>query len=194
MNRKHLVDGLSIEALHAGDADRTTAHFVRLSPEDRALRFNSAFVDDAQIARYVGQMRFGEDLILGLVDAKGNIVGVAHGCIFDAGGECRIEAAFSIDATYRGRGFGTALMRSLKSAAPQRSASAIVGLCAVRNLPMRRIFERAGMTLSREEDELEARLALEPCTAAAEGPVLSGRSGKRLSPRDGQAEVAAGLA
>ena len=47
----------------------------RLSPEDRALRFNSALVDDAQIARYVGQMRFGEDLVLGLVDAEGSIVG-----------------------------------------------------------------------------------------------------------------------
>jgi RimJ/RimL family protein N-acetyltransferase len=193
MNRKPLVDGLSIEALHAGDAYRTTAHFVRLSPEDRALRFNSALVDDAQIARYVGQMRFGEDLILGLVDAEGSIVGVAHGCVFDAGGERRIEAAFSIDAAYRGRGFGTALMRSLKSAAPQRSASAIVGLCAARNLPMRRIFERAGMTLSREEDELVARLTLEPCTTLA-GPVLSGRSGKRIPPRDGQPAVASGLA
>ena len=162
---------------------RIAAHFAGLSPEDRALRFNSALVDDAQIARYVGQLRFVEDLILGLVDAESNIVGLAHGCVFDVGEERRIEAAFSVDVAYRGRGFGYALMRALQAAAPQRRAAAIVGLCAARNLPMRRIFERAGMALVREEDELLARLTLEGGTAAV-GTVLSGRSGKRVPLHD----------
>jgi RimJ/RimL family protein N-acetyltransferase len=180
MNRKHLSDGLAIKALHAGDAPRLLAHFARLSADDRALRFNSALIDNVQLARYVGQMRFEDDLILGLVDATGNVVGVAHGCVFDAAGERRIEAAFSIDAEYRGRGFGGTLMRSLQAAAPQRGAAAIVGLCATRNIPMRRIFERAGMELTREEDDLQARLALKVSDTAAVGAVLSGRSGKRI--------------
>jgi GNAT superfamily N-acetyltransferase len=181
MNRDHETDGLSIEALQANDASRIAAHFARLSTGDRALRFNSPLVDDAQLSRYVGQMRFGEDMILGLVDAAGRVVGVAHGCVFATRGELRIEAAFSIDAAYRGRGFGSALMRSLQAAASRRGAAAIVGLCAGRNWPMRRIFEHAGMALSREDDEVHAHLQLEPRPAAADGAVLSGRSGKRAS-------------
>ena len=78
MSNDQDADALSIEVMQAGDAPRITAHLMRLSADDRALRFNSALTDEAQIARYVGQMRFGEDLILGLVDAAGRVVGVAH--------------------------------------------------------------------------------------------------------------------
>jgi RimJ/RimL family protein N-acetyltransferase len=191
MNRNQLVDGLSIHALHAGDATRIAQHFARLSPDDRALRFNSPLIDDEQLRRYVGQMRFGEDVVLGLVDAQGGIVGIAHGCVFAARGERCIEAAFSIDAAYRGRGFGWALMQALQATAPRQRVSAIVGLCAARNQPMRRIFERAGMMLTREEDEFQARLTLAARNSAVEGSVLSGRSGNRASRRDTEAPVAA---
>ena len=167
MNRPPETDGLSIQAVHARDALRVAAHFMRLSPEDRGLRFNASLADDAQMARYVGQIRFGEDIVLGLVDATGRVVGVAHGCVFEAGGERRVEAAFSVDRALRGRGLGTTLMRSLQAAASQRGAAVIVGLCAARNRPMRQIFERAGMTLRRDEDEVHARLVLEPRAAAA---------------------------
>ncbi|HET9205004.1 MAG TPA: GNAT family N-acetyltransferase [Burkholderiaceae bacterium] len=160
MSHDHPADALSIEMMQAGDAPRITAHLTRLSADDRALRFNSALTDEAQIARYVGQMRFGEDLILGLVDASGRVVGIAHGCAFKAGAEHRIEAAFSIDIGYRGRGFGIALMRSLQAAASAQGVASIVGLCAARNRPMRRIFERAGMALTRDGDEIQACIAL----------------------------------
>jgi GNAT superfamily N-acetyltransferase len=177
MSSNDLAAGLSIEALDAGDAPRIAEHFARLSPDDRALRFNSALVDDAQLKHYVWQMRFGEDIVLGLVADGLSVVGVAHGGVFDASGERRIEAAFSVDAAYRGRGCGRALMNALQAAARER-ASAIVGLCAVRNLPMRRIFERAGMTLTREDNEFEARLSLGACTPLTDDAVLCGRSGK----------------
>ena len=163
MNRRLETDGLLIQALHACDVPRVAAHFTRLSSEDRGLRFNASLADDAQIARYVGQIRFGEDIVLGLVDATGRVVGVAHGCVFEAGGERRVEAAFSVDHAWRELGLGTTLMRSLQAAALQRGAAAIIGLCAARNRPMRQIFERAGMTLTREDDEVHGRLALKPC-------------------------------
>jgi RimJ/RimL family protein N-acetyltransferase len=178
MRHDHDADALSIEAMHAADAPRITAHLARLSADDRALRFNSGLTDDAQIARYVGQMRFGEDLILGLVDADGVVVGLAHGCAFEAGAERRIEAAFSIDVGYRGRGLGTALMRSLQAAASLDRVASVVGVCAARNRPMRRIFERAGMALEREDDEIRACLALDAAASAPDGNVRSGRSGK----------------
>ena len=178
MSHDHDADALSIEAMQAADAPRITAHLARLSADDRALRFNSGLTDEAQIAHYVGQMRFGEDLILGLVDATGLVVGLAHGCAFRAGAEQRIEAAFSIDIGYRGRGLGTSLMRSLQAAASLHGVASVVGVCAARNRPMRRIFERAGMTLEREDDEIRACLALAAGPSAPDGNVRSGRSGK----------------
>lgn len=194
MSHDHDADALSIEVMQAGDAPRIAAHLTRLSADDRALRFNSALTDEAQIARYVGQMRFGEDLILGLVDATGRVVGVAHGCAFKAGTEQRIEAAFSIDIGYRGRGFGIALMRSLQAAASLRGVASIVGLCAARNRPMRRIFERAGMTLEREDDEIRACLALQAGPSDPDGNVRSGRSGKRAATPIDSLPAVAGLA
>ena len=192
MNRQLQADGLSIQALHACDAPRVVAHLTRLSPEDRGLRFNASLADDAQIARYVGQIRFGEDIVLGLVDATGRVVGVAHGCVFEAGGERRVEAAFSVDGALRGLGLATTLMRSLQAAASRHGVVVIVGFCAARNRPMRRVFERAGMTLTREEDEVHARLALEPGVSALHGSVRSGRSGKQVSARNATPSVTAG--
>ena len=194
MSNDQDADALSIEAMQAGDAPRITAHLMRLSADDRALRFNSALTDEAQIARYVGQMRFGEDLILGLVDAAGRVVGVAHGCAFKAGAEQRIEAAFSIDLGFRGRGFGIALMRSLQAAASAHGVASIVGLCAARNRPMRRVFERAGMTLEREDDEIRACLALKAGPADPDGSLSSGRSGKRAATPIDSLPASAGVA
>jgi RimJ/RimL family protein N-acetyltransferase len=67
-----------------------------------------------------------------------------------------IEAAFSVDAEWRGHGFATRLMACVQACAAASGGATVVGQCAVRNLRMRRVFEHAGMTVTREEDELLA--------------------------------------
>jgi GNAT superfamily N-acetyltransferase len=173
------MDSVAIVALQAADAGRIAAHLLRLSPEDRSLRFAAGLVTDQTICAYVRHLRFGHDAVFGLVDAAGAVAGLAHGCLFEDQGRPQIEAAFSVDAALRGLGFGARLMATLGDFAARRGA-ALVGLCHVRNLPMRRIFERAGMTLTREDDEMHAR-----CDAAPRTPVLSGRSGKLHTVRAG---------
>jgi len=166
----------AIQALDAFDAPRIAAHLLRLAPEDRSARFAAGLVTDTTICRYVGSMRFGHDALFGLVDANAQVVGLAHGCVFEVQGRSRIEAAFSVDDGLRGLGLGTRLMRALDAFASVRDMAAVVGLCASRNLAMRRIFERAGMQLTRADDEVHAMRCLQPLTG--HGPVLSGRSGK----------------
>lgn len=160
------MDPLAIVALQTADADRIAAHLLRLSPDDRSLRFAAGLVTDQTVCAYVGRMRFGSDAVFGLIDAGGAVVGLAHGCLYEDRGKPQIEAAFSIDAPLRGQGFGTRLMALLADFAARRGA-ALVGMCHVRNLPMRRIFERGGLTLTREDDELHARCDAAPHTAAA---------------------------
>lgn len=154
--------------LHPCDAGRITAHLLRLSPEDRSLRFAAGVVTDETVRAYVGRIRFGHDLVLGLVSQCGQVFGLAHGCVFDHRGQLHIEAAFSVDAAWRGLGLGKALMDAVQVRASERAGgrTALVGSCATRNWPMRRIFEGAGLTLQREDDELHAHGWVRPRAAA----------------------------
>jgi GNAT superfamily N-acetyltransferase len=164
---------LAIVSLQAADAPRILAHLLRLSPEDRSLRFAAALVTDDTIARYVLNIRYGDDAVIGLVDPRGDLVGLAHGCVFQAHGRTQMEAAFSIDEACRGQGFGHRLMAMLHAHAARHGGATLVGICHARNLPMRRVFQHAGLALTREDDELHAR-----GDVAAEALQLSGRSGK----------------
>ena len=93
------------------------------------MRFAAGVVTDETIRAYVQRIRFGHDVVLGLVSQRGQVYGFAHGCIFEQRGRLHVEVAFSVDAAWRG---------------------------AARNWPMRRLFEGAGLALRREDDEVHA--------------------------------------
>jgi hypothetical protein len=60
-------------------------------------------------------------------------------------------------------------MEALQQRASERASErvALVGMCAPRNWPMRRIFEGAGLALHREDDEMHARGWVLPRQAAS---------------------------
>jgi GNAT superfamily N-acetyltransferase len=154
--------------LGAVDAPRVLAHFKRLSPEDRTHRFWGAHVPDATLERYVQGLRFDADIVLGAQVGE-SLIGVAHGCIYAAHGEATVEAAFSVDEPRRGCGVGRALMRSMIEHAGLAQVRSVVGLCSLRNLRMRRVFEGAGLALTRLEDEWHAHGRLGAVTVAGAG-------------------------
>ena len=146
----------TIVALQAKNLAQVEAHLLRLAPSDRSLRFSAGLVTDETIRRYVAGIRFDRDAVLGLIDASGSIVGVAHGCMYSVAGHVHVETAFSIDAAWRHQGHGARLMRAVASFASGEGARTLIAICNARNLPMRRICERAGMEITREEDEIHA--------------------------------------
>ena len=164
---------LTLTALRATDADSVAAHLLRLSPQDRSLRFAAGVVVDESIHRYVAGIRFGSDAVFGAKTADGVLVGVAHGCVYVARGEVHLEVAFSVDSAWRRRGLGACLMNALESFAVCSGARRLVGICVARNLPMRCLFERAGMTLGREDDEMHAFRDLAPAPEANESYLLA---------------------
>ncbi len=105
-----------------------------------------------------------DDFVLGLRHDD-LLIGVAHGARYTERERPALEAAFSIDEPWRGHGLGTLLMRGVIAAAAQAGVHEVVGMCVVRNVRMRRIFEGAAMALTREEDEWHARRRLDgrPC-------------------------------
>jgi len=155
----------AIVALSPSDRTRVEAHLLRLSPEDRSLRFAAGVVTDETVRRYAASMDFQRDMVLGVVSKRAWVIGLAHGCVFEHAGRLHVEAAFSVDSQWRGHGLGRRLMDAVLTRSAAIGGAMVVGQCALRNLPMRRIFERAEMTLTRNEDELDARrcvAALEP--------------------------------
>lgn len=159
----------TITDLKACDKQRIQAHLLRLSSEDRSLRFSAGLVTDDAIRAYVDRIRFDHDVVLGLLGQCGRLFGLAHGCVYTWQGQPQIEAAFSVDIEWRGHGLGQALMQTMKCRASDQATQqvAMLGTCAVRNWPMRRIFETAGLTLRREDDEMHARGWITPLTDAA---------------------------
>jgi len=144
-----------VTVLGQADTARIEAHLLRLTPRDRSLRFTAGLVTDETIRGYVHGIRFDGDAVLAVVDGD-RVVGLAHGCVYSALGELRIEASFSVDEARRNQGLGSSLMAAVDGFAHERGARILLGMCLARNLAMRRIFERHGMTLTREDDEIHA--------------------------------------
>lgn len=162
-----LASELTVKAAKVSDLSRIQDHLLRLSADDRSRRFSAGVVADDTIRAYVSRMRVGHDLVFCLLDREHSVVGLAHGCAYQARGSAHVEVAFSVDAAWRGRGWGTRLMQAVQEQARSAGVQHVLGLCSVRNLPMRRIFERADMQLTREEDEMHAHRELPGLALAA---------------------------
>ncbi len=153
---------LTTITLTAHDRPRIEDHLLRLSPDDRSLRFAAGLVTDETVRSYASRIRFGHDIVLGLEGERGTLLGLAHGCVYEVRGALHVEAAFSVDEPWRGRRLASGLMDAVRTQAQAIGAACVVGMCAVRNLPMRRVFAGAGMTLTREDDEVHAHGRVSP--------------------------------
>lgn len=143
------------------DRPRVQAHLQHLACADRSLRFAAGLVTDDTISRYVDALNFEHDLLLGHVSLCGRVIALVHGAVFMLQGQRHVEAAFSVDAEWRGQGMGRQLMRAVLARTETTGGGTLVGRCSARNRPMRRLFEQAQCTLTREDDELAARRVLD---------------------------------
>ena len=158
---------MTARAVQHSDLTAVQDHLLRLSTEDRSLRFSAGVVKDDTVRAYVQRIRLGHDVVICLLDGDGTVVGLAHGCVYEVKGRLHVEAAFSVDAVWRGQGLGTRLMQAVQVQARAVGARRVLGMCAVRNLPMRRVFAGAGMHLVREDDEVHAHCELPSRAEAA---------------------------
>ena len=156
----NVASPLTARAVQPIDSGAVQDHLLRLSTEDRSLRFSAGVVKDDTVRGYVQRIRLGHDIVICLLDGDGTVVGLAHGCMYEVLGSLHVETAFSVDAAWRGQGLATRLMQAVQVRARAAGARRVLGMCAVRNLPMRRVFEGAGMQLVREDDELHAHCEL----------------------------------
>jgi pimeloyl-ACP methyl ester carboxylesterase/RimJ/RimL family protein N-acetyltransferase len=150
--------GVAIRRLGQPDREALHAHLAGLDAAARRLRFGGEF-DDPRLARYVAGIDFGRDVVLGLYDAAGRLVGI---------GEMRAapevpavrEIAFSVNESMRGRGLGGRLLAVAIEHARRERFTRLHALCAAGNVAMLYLLQRAGFAMKRSGLEVAVSLDL----------------------------------
>ena len=151
-----------IRPLAARHRDRILAHLLGLPAHDRYLRFGFA-ASDAQIARYVEQLDFERDELLGIFNRRLQLLAMAHlACVAPEPGQAEADAEFgvSVSANARGRGYGSRLFELAALHARNRGVQTLVIHALSENTAMLRIAHNAGAQVVREGSEAQARLRL----------------------------------
>ncbi|HMN92209.1 MAG TPA: GNAT family N-acetyltransferase [Hydrogenophaga sp.] len=137
-------------------------HLLALSPEDRYLRFGYAATDE-QVRRYVEQIRFERDELLGIFNRRLQLIAMAH-LAFSVDPRCLSCAEFgvSVSRSARGRGYGSRLFERAVVHARNEGVQMLFIHALSENTAMLRIARKAGAIIERDGAESEAHLRLPP--------------------------------
>lgn len=135
-------------------------HLLRLSPEDRRMRFGHPITDDG-VNTFADRLSAGSNRILAHHDSSLQLVGAAHLAI---DGRESVELAFSVDAACRGQGIGRDLLNRGLLWARNRSIRQVHVFFLAENKSMRWLAREAGMDIHVEAGECEASLVPPPAT------------------------------
>ncbi len=133
-------DGGAYRALWTFDHEAYLAHLLRLTPEDRRSRFQYP-ATDAQIEKHVAEFLGGGGHVIGwFVD--GELRGAAEVMIFPDGRTA--EAAFEVEADWRGRGVGAELVARSLLWARNRGVATLLIHTTRRNTAMLKAAKQSG--------------------------------------------------
>lgn len=153
-----------IRPIRPEDAALLADFFAGQSRESRQSRFMSSNAQvPPQLLSRLSRIDYGRDFGLIVHDAANRPLATAN-YISDAGGKS-CEFGISIADELQGRGIGTVLMQALIAHARGQGMAAIRADILADNLPMRKLAEKLGFTLSPHPDDagmVEARLELPP--------------------------------
>lgn len=155
MGKASAVAVQRLSALHRPEIER---HLVRLSAEDRRLRFGRHVRDDS-IRDYVAGIDFTRDRVFGIHAPDLELAGVAHLALVPA--EQVAELGLSVDASCRGRGYGSALLQRAVMHAANLGYRVLFMHCLAENDIMMHLAIKAGLKVVVESGEANARLALD---------------------------------
>lgn len=152
------------------DRDRAAvkAHLLRLSTEDRRLRFFTTLSDEA-VKRYVDErLDFNRGRIFGVLNPEGRLVGVAQASeVVEKDGHISCEAAFSIDREERSHGLARRLMQAIITHCRERGVSRLCMSCLRNNERMKALALSFGLKMRIDFDEVYAELGVTDVTGPA---------------------------
>jgi GNAT superfamily N-acetyltransferase len=149
---------------------RITDHLLKLTPDDRYLRFGYP-ASDEQIRKYADGLDFERDEVLGIFNRKLQLVAMAHLAYQPApqrpGQPPMAEFGVSVLGRNRGRGFGARLFERAALHARNRGIDTMFIHALSENTAMLRIARNAGATVERDGPDSEAWLRLPPDTVSS---------------------------
>ncbi|MBO6948633.1 MAG: GNAT family N-acetyltransferase [Rhodospirillales bacterium] len=123
--------------LWPSEVNRVEEHLLRLTPEDRQMRFCGG-VSDGRIREYCTEINWTTTTMLGcFVDGK--LRGVACVVVLPEGFNFAAEIAFSVEGSFQNRGIGTMLVKKSISIARNRYVGTAYLFCLRENGKMRHI-------------------------------------------------------
>ena len=143
--------------LTAGERRLLRDHLLRLSPEDRALRFLSAVSTD-HIEQYCSRVDEYHRIVIGyFVD---DVMRGAGEIVFNVGPTCcgNCEVALSVESASQNRGVGSELVRRLLVLARNRGVSKVRMLCMRSNRRMQRLAQKFDSELHFVAGDVEGTL------------------------------------
>ena len=157
-----------IRSLAPRHRPRIVAHLLALAERDRYLRFGYA-ASDAQITRYVEQIDFDRDEVLGIFNRRLRLLAMTHLAFLDDrdGRATRAEFGVSVASNARGRGYGKRLFDLAALHARNRGVQTLIVHALSENTAMLRIARRAGAAVVRDGSESQAVLQLAPESVAS---------------------------
>jgi RimJ/RimL family protein N-acetyltransferase len=160
---------IPIRSLSTRHRDRILMHLLLLPEHDRYLRFGYV-TSDSQITRYVDQLDFERDELLGIFNRRLKLLAMAHlAYLTTHDGQTASQAEFgvSVDAQARGRGYATRLFDLAVLHARNRGIQTLRIHALSENTAMLRIARHAGAHVMRDGGESEACLQLPPESLAS---------------------------
>lgn len=122
------------------EAEKYRDHLLRLSPEDRHMRF-AGTVSDARLNDHCAKFDWNSSYIIGYF-VRGELVGGCEVSQAPNGKLKRGEAAFSVERKYQNQGIGTGLMRRALTIAQNRAFRIIDIICLLENRRMQALARR----------------------------------------------------
>jgi GNAT superfamily N-acetyltransferase len=142
---------------------------LALALQDRYLRFGYP-ATDAQIGRYVDQLDFHRDELLGVFDRQLRLIALAHVAFSPDRSQHAADAEFGVSVLphARGRAYGTRLFEHAVLHARNRGMDTLFIHALSENTAMLRIARHAGAVVERDGAESQAHLRLPPETVASQ--------------------------
>ncbi len=153
-----------------GPLDRPSLkdHFLHLSDDDRRLRFGGALPDD-MLVEYVDRMDFGRDQVLGVFDARFEVIAVAHVGLLPDG---TAEIGLSVLQEHRREGLALRLVRRAIKGATIYGCTRLWIHFLTENRAMATLTRKLGMQITSVLGESDAYMVLPAASALEIGVTL----------------------
>ena len=150
-----------IRRLWAGERHDVRELYLQLNSEDRRLRFFSNMTD-AAIEKYVSNLDFSENTILGAFDGSARLCGTLE--LIHASNRHEVELAIVVAESARGRGCGRALVNRAWEEARTMGCDRLTLVTLSENKAMQALADRLQMHTRFVDGDVESSRDLTPAS------------------------------